>query len=90
MQLAIFFKFFNFLSFYRFLQPQEPRNLAFFEKDLQFFFKFFEFSCFFLFFRHKGPRDLLQGLMISCPIVSRVNGMVIDVFITPDIALASF
>ena len=88
MQLAIFFKFFNFLSFYRFLQPQEPRN--FLKNICNFFSSFLNFLVFFSFFRHKGSRDLLQGLMISCPIVSRVNGMVIDVFITPDIALASF
>ena len=31
--------------------------------------------------------DLLQGLMISFRIVSRVNGMVINLLMTPDLAI---
>ena len=34
------------------------------------------------FFRNQGPWDLLQGL-ISCCIFSRVNGIVINIFMTP-------
>ena len=40
-----------------------------------------------IFFRHQGPRDLLKGLMISFLIVSRVNGMVINILKTPALAI---
>ena len=37
---------------------------------------------FLIFFRHQVPCNLLQEL-ISCCLVSRVNGMVINFFMTP-------
>ena len=47
------------------------------------FLKYLRFFHVFGFFRHQRPWDLLQCLMISCCIVSRVNGMVINIFLTP-------
>ena len=65
-----------------------------FLKFLPFFQVFYNlFDFFYYFFRHQGPRDLLQGLMISCRIVSRVNEMVINyssilvILITPVLAI---
>ena len=40
------------------------------------------------FFRQQGNMDLLQGLIISCCIVSRVNGMVSNIF--SDSSFSSF
>ena len=39
------------------------------------------------FIRRHDPRDLIQGLTISCRIVSGVNGMVINVLMTPALAI---
>ena len=47
-------------------------------------FKIFEF---YHFFRQQGSRDLLQGLMTSCLIVSRVNGIVINILVTRVLAI---
>ena len=55
-----------------------------FQKISAIFFKFLIFLTF-SFFRHQGPRDPLQ--VISCCIVSTVNGMVIIILMTPALAI---
>ena len=56
-------------------------------KNICNFFKFLIiFDFFYHFFRHQGPRDL-QVLMISWCIVSIVNGMVINILMTPALAI---
>ena len=57
---------------------------AIFKKYLQFFqvFNLFEFFTIF-----SGTRDLFQRLMISCRIVSRVNGIVIYILMTPVLSI---
>ena len=56
---------------------------AIFRKCLQIFLKFFESLSFCYFFWHQGPKDRLQGLIISCRMVFRTNGMGIIFLMTP-------
>ena len=58
-----------------------------FSKIFAIFSSFLNLKFFLFFFRHQGPGDLLQGLMISCRIVSRVNGMVFNILLTPALAI---
>ena len=64
-------------------------NTAYFIYVLECFSRFYyhEFMRFFkiLNSRHQGPWDLLQGLIISFCIVSRVNGVMINIFMTPSL-----
>ena len=41
------------------------------------------FLNFLSFFWHQRSRDILKGLMISCRVVFRGNGMVINILMTP-------
>ena len=58
------------------------------KKKLQFFQVFESWIFFYQFLRNQGSRELSQGLILNCRIVFRVNGMVINILVTP--ALANF
>ena len=63
----------NPLNLFNFLISQILATLL----KLHFFKKFFECLFLFIFFRHKGPRGQLQGVIISCCIISRIIGSII-------------